>query len=200
MGTKPTIAIDIDDVLSSSAASFVEWSNSKYGTHLKPEDYQEHWAEMWKIELEEEKKRTEEFHLSDRVSVYEAMFDARKTLEKLKERFNLTILTSRRRVLEKLTQEWIEKHYPSIFDNCVYCGFYDTGDIGGLHLTKAELAQSLKVDYLIDDQLKHVSAAASVGIKGLLFGEYAWNKTDQLPDGVSRVKNWEEVLKYFDVV
>ena len=115
MDTKPVIAIDIDDVLASSAAGFVAWSNETYGTHLIPEDYQEHWAEMWQIELEEAKKRAEEFHLTDRVGTYDAILDAKETLNHLKTRFNLVLLTSRRRCLEKLTEGWIEKHYPGVF-------------------------------------------------------------------------------------
>jgi hypothetical protein len=50
----------------------------------------------------------------------------------------------------------------------------------------------------IDDQPKHCVAAADIGIKALLFGEYSWNRTDTLPVGVARVKDWVAVLQYFD--
>ena len=40
-------------------------------------------------------------------------------------------------------------------------------------LTKGMLAKEIKADYLIDDQLKHCSAAAELGIPALLFGVYA---------------------------
>ena len=38
----------------------------------------------------------------------------------------------------------------------------------------------------------------------LLFGEYAWNKTaddtKDLPSGVTRVKDWEQVLSVIDTL
>ena len=93
MDNKPVIAIDIDDVLSSSAAGFVEWSNGKYGTHLKPEDYQEHWAEMWKLDLEETFKRANEFHESNIVNAYSTVDGA------------LEVLTARKKFWDGLSKE-----------------------------------------------------------------------------------------------
>jgi 5'(3')-deoxyribonucleotidase len=199
MNTKPIIAIDIDDVLAANAAGFVEWSNSKFGTHLTPNDYQEHWAEMWKIERAEAEKRAHEFHESDHVSTYKVIPNALEALERLKTRFTLILITSRRLSIEKLTREWIDKNYPDIFSDYIFCGFYDTRGASGLKLTKAELAKGIKADYLIDDQLKHIEAAAQVGIKGLLFGDYSWNKKDQLSANVTRVKDWSEILRYFNL-
>lgn len=65
-------------------------------------------------------------------------------------------------------------------------------------MTKGELAKSIGADYIIDDQIKHVLAAAELGIRGILFGDYAWNKADVLPDNVTRVNDWQEVLNYFE--
>lgn len=53
MKDKRTIGIDVDDVLSQSAVGFVAYSNQRWLTNLTPDDYDEHWAEMWKIELAE---------------------------------------------------------------------------------------------------------------------------------------------------
>ncbi len=200
MKNKPIIAIDIDDVLASSAAGFVEWSNSKYGTRLRPEDYQEHWAEMWKIDLDETFTRANEFHDENIPRAYSRVDGALEVLKELKNRFTLILITSRRVSLKQATTEWIDLHYPNIFDDCVFAGFFDADkpDLNHLKLTKATLAKSLKADYLIDDQIKHIEAAAEIGIRGLLFGEYSWNKRDNLPINVKRVKDWEEVLEYFE--
>lgn len=193
------IAIDIDDVLSSSAVGFVEWSNKKYGTHLKPEDYQEHWAEMWKIDLDETFKRAKEFHEDDIVGSYNLIDGALDVLKKLKDKYTLILITSRRMSIKPSTLGWINAHYPNIFEDCVFAGFFDADkpDLNHLKMTKAELAKNLKADYLIDDQLKHIEAAAEIGIKGLLFGDYSWNQKDDLPKNVKRVKDWNEVLNYF---
>jgi len=198
---KPVIAIDIDDVIAANAAGFVSWSNEKFGTHLTPDDYQEHWGEVWKIELEETLKRALEFHENGPVGSYGIIEGACDALQKLHKRFKLIAITSRRNSINQLTREWIEKYYPGIFDDIVFPGFFDTISKEDSHkrlsMTKGEVAKNLGAQYFIDDQLKHVTAAAALGIKTLLFGEYAWNKVDALPENVTRVKDWKEVLTYF---
>ncbi|MBA3733563.1 hypothetical protein H0W91_04310 [Patescibacteria group bacterium] len=196
---KQVIAIDIDDVLSSSATAFIEWSNVRFGTSLTHEDYHEHWAEMWKISLEEARKRSDEFHKSDVVSKHKLIDGAKEALEKLKNKFTLVLITSRRMSLEKMTIDWIRTHYQDTFNDCIFAGFYDSRDIGGLKMTKANIAKNIKADYLIDDQLKHIEAAAEVGIQGLLFGNYKWNQKDLLHENIVRVKDWKAVIKYFDL-
>lgn len=197
MTTKPIIAIDIDDVLADNALGFVQWSNSRFGTNLTPDDYQEHWAEMWKIDNDEVLKRSNEFHMSNHVSTYNTIPGAREALDKLKTRFTLILITSRRFIIKEITDEWINKNYNNIFSDCIFCGFYDGPISSGLKLTKAELARDIKADYLIDDQIKHIEAAASIGIKSLLFGDYSWNKKEKLGKNIVRVKDWGEILKYF---
>ena len=64
-------------------------------------------------------------------------------------------------------------------------------------MTKADLAKDLDIDFLIDDQIKHVKACAELGIKGLLYGDYSWNKTDEIFPNITKVKNWQETLEYF---
>jgi uncharacterized HAD superfamily protein len=63
---------------------------------------------------------------------------------------------------------------------------------------KSEVCIELGVSYLIDDNLTAVTQTSAFGIKALLFGDYPWNQAKELPEGVTRVKNWQEVLEYFD--
>jgi 5'(3')-deoxyribonucleotidase len=199
MPPKPIIAIDIDDVLAENARGFVEWSNKRFGTSLTPDDYNEHWSEMWKIDNEELEKRAHEFRNSDHVSAYSVIPGAKQALEILKTKFTLILITSRVATMKNLTKEWIEKNYPNIFSDYVFCGFYDGPVSSGLKLTKAEFAKGIKADYLIDDQVKHVEACSNLGIKSLLFGNYSWNKDVKLNDNITRVNDWGEVLRYFNL-
>ncbi len=185
---KLTIAVDIDDVISKNAQAFVEFSNKKWGTHLTVDDYQDHWAEMWKVEHKEVEKRAREYHESGHAATYQTIDGAKEALQKLKERFRLVILTSRRNSVNQLTREWIEKLYPDIFDDIVFSGSYDTLTQDSHKKTKGELARDIGADYIIDDQLKHIQAAAELGIRGVLFGDYAWNKTDVLHANATRQK------------
>ncbi len=199
MDSKPVIAIDIDDVLSLNAEGFAKWSNERFGTHISVDDYQEHWAEVWKVQIEEAQRRADEFHSSNNVGGYKVVPGAKEALLKLKEKFDLILLTSRRSSIAEFTREWIDINYPGIFKDCIFCGFFDVKGIERLKLTKAELVKQVNASYFIDDQLKHVEAAASLDIPCLLFGDYAWNQKENLPQNITRVKNWAEILKYFSL-
>jgi len=195
---KPVIAVDIDDVIAAHAPAFIAYTNEKWGTHLTINDYQDHWGEVWKVDFEEREKRAEEYHRTDYIGTYGVIGGASATLGKLRDKYKLVILTTRRRSIEQLTRDWIEKYYPGIFDDVVFAGFFDNPTRSSIHMTKGELAEQIGAGYLIDDQLKHCLAATEAGIKALLFGDYPWNQTDNLPEDITRVRNWQEVLEYFN--
>lgn len=64
--------------------------------------------------------------------------------------------------------------------------------------TKAEICHALGASTLIDDSLVHVSQCVDAGIDGILFGDYPWNQSAQLPDGIKRCVDWSAVLEHFD--
>jgi uncharacterized HAD superfamily protein len=197
--SKPTIAIDIDDVLAAHAEGMVAFSNKKWGTNLAVEDYDEHWAQMWQTDAEETERRAQIFHEAGIVSDYQHHTQAIPVLMKLKETHRLIVITSRRRMIEYETRVWIDKYFTDAFDELHFAGFWDNPTTGTHMLTKAQLAKDLRADFLIDDQLKHCIAAADIGIPALLFGNYNWNKTSQLPENVVRVADWQQVAEYFHV-
>jgi 5'(3')-deoxyribonucleotidase len=196
---KKTIAIDIDDVLADNASGFVAFSNKIWGTNLKPEDYDEHWAKVWSVDIHEVEKRATEFHASNVFQTYAPIDSAVAVLNRLRIDFNLIIVTSRRLQVRKDTIEWVHIHYPGIFSDDVvhFAGIWDTIDDQSIHRTKADVVESLEADYLIDDQLKHCLAVAESGRTALLFGDYSWNQMPQLPSGVVRAANWQAIEEYF---
>lgn len=200
MSTNPIIAIDIDDVLADHAKPFVEFSNKRWGTNLTVNDYDEHWAKMWQVDREEGGRRAAEFRSSKIISKYDHTESAFEVLQKLSGRFSLVVLTSRRLEMEKETRAWITRHYPNIFTEIHFSGIWEVGDSEAHLRTKAEVCKSLGVSYLIDDQLKHCLGASECGVVSLLFGNYTWNQSDNLPKNVIRVKNWEEIQTYFKEV
>jgi len=198
MKPKEIIAVDIDDVIAEHASAFVAYANKKYGLNRTIDDYQDSWNDVWGTDYDETQKRALEYHESGYISTYEVIKGALEVLQEIKKQYELVVITTRRASINKLTQDWISEHYPDVFDRVVFAGFFDTPTRQSINMTKGELAKGVQADYLIDDQLKHCTAAAGLGIKALLFGDYPWNQSDKLPPGVTRVKNWQEVLEYFD--
>jgi len=189
---KPVVAVDIDDVLSLNAAGFTEFSNARWGTSLKPEDYQEHWGEMWQIDHAETVVRANEFHDSGVMASYLPISDAEQSLRRLSHHFKLVVVTSRREEIDVPTRAWLEQHYANMFEEVHYTNFYRRDSLG-FDATKAALCLSIGAQCLIDDQLKHCLGVAEHGVKAILFGDYPWNQAASLPPGVARAINWAEV-------
>ncbi len=198
---KPTLAIDIDDVLAANAAGFVKFSNERWGTNLTVDDYDEHWAKVWQVDDEESERRAALWHEGKIVSRYEHFPEAEVVLGKLHEKFRIIVVTSRRRMIEPETRAWINTHFAGLVDDIHFAGFYDSTDRVSekLKMTKADILTELQVDYFIDDQPKHVFGAASVGISSILFGDYSWNQVEGLPEDVTRCASWGDVANYFEV-
>ena len=200
MKQRKTIAVDIDDVLSRSAEGFIAFSNERWGMSLKPEDYQEEWAVVWGVPLDEALERSIEFHASGTVGNYQPNEAALPVLKKLAKTYNLVAVTSRRRLLQPETDAWMGRHFPGIFQELHYAGIWDELPkdqvMRALKHTKAELCREIGADYLIDDQIKHCIGAAEAGVQALLFGASGGTKT---PTDVTPVADWSGVERYFHV-
>ena len=197
---RKTIAVDLDDVLADSAAKFVAYSNKKWGTNLEVDDYSEHWAEMWGIDVDEALERREHIYKQAVQINLEAFSGVKEVLTSLGRRFDLIIVTSRPLVLQKGTIEWLNQYYGGLFKSVHFAGIWDgKHDVETANkMTKAHIIKELGADYFIDDHPKHCFAVAAEGIPSLLFGDYYWNRSADLPQGVVRVKDWSAVEEYFN--
>lgn len=203
--TRKIIAVDVDDVLAANAQAFVEFSNQRWGTNLTVDDYDDDWALLWgfNVELEEHRaliydRSTELFeHTISTMSHIQGAYEA---LRRLKEHFDLVVVTSRRTQLKGDTLAWIKEKYTGIFeeDKIFFAGFYDTIEADSAYRNKGDIVRDLKASYLIDDQVRHCNGAAERGIKGLLFGGYAWHAHSTVHPDVTPVKDWNEVVEFFD--
>jgi hypothetical protein len=152
---------------------------------------------MWKIEPEESKLRASEMYASGIFGRHRHFPDAAPVLRALAARFDLVVLTSRRVIAKEETRVWLDRHFAGLFPEVHFSGIWERTDNDPHLLTKADVCLELGLDYLIDDQLKHVVGAAEVGVEAVLFGDYPWNQTDELPNGAHRCANWAEVSEYF---
>lgn len=198
---KQTIAVDIDDVLAANAEAFVKFSNDRWGTHLTVDDFTENWAEMWQVEHDEWIARRHAVIDSKLHTSYRFFEEARPVLKELKKRYKLIVVSARSKQISKDTTDWIGRNFADIFTEIHYAKIWDDMDRPiheKIKLTKKDILQQVGADYLIDDQLKHCTAAAEAGIESLLFGDYAWNQAKRLPARVTRIKDWQSVLEFFD--
>lgn len=191
--TKKTIAVDVDDVLALHAESFIQFSNQRYGTRLTVEDYSDHWSNLWGEERDEIERRAAEFHVHENIIRFKRIQEADKAVQKLAQDYRLVIVTARRKGLIDVTHEWIDNHFPGVFDEFHFVPIW----VPGNDVTKADICHQIDAEYLIDDLPRHCNLAAEAGITALLFGDYSWNRSEEVSEGVVRVSGWPEVLKYF---
>ena len=196
--SKLVIAVDIDDVIVAEAEFIVEYSNKYWGHALSIDDYKEHWSDMWQVDHAETERRADILHSPGMVTNYLMIENAHQALEELAKNFRLVILTSRRKVVKEETLNWLSNNFAGLFDEVHFTGFWDSINQGSHLLTKADLTKAIGAQYLIDDQPKHCFAAAEAGVKAVLFGNGAESRNLKLPEGVTRCKNWQEVLEYFN--
>jgi 5' nucleotidase, deoxy (Pyrimidine), cytosolic type C protein (NT5C). len=190
-GVRLRLAIDIDEVLAQHNRGLAEWHNEVYGTNHTAEDYfTDYWSKVWSVSPDEADRRALAFHASRAHSRFHPVPGAADALKKLSERYDLHIITVRRESIISDTREWVERHFPNIFDEMHFLHHWDKNDA----TSKAELCKRIRAVCLIDDSLRHCSLAARAGQSAILFGDYTWNRAQVLPSGVRRAKDWNEVV------
>lgn len=192
---KQSIAIDLDDVLAAHAEAFVQFSNERYKTNLTVDDYTDHWGEIWRVEEEEAERRSAEFHTPGVAMAFGAKSEAIDTLRKLKEHYDLFVVTARNKKLIDITREWLDKEFPGIFSGIHFVPIWEPNN----RITKAEISKEIGATYLIDDLVQHCNLAAEAGMIAILFGHYSWNRDDPLNKNVVRLKDWHSVGAFFNL-
>ncbi|KAL0344974.1 UNVERIFIED_CONTAM: hypothetical protein Sradi_4328700 [Sesamum radiatum] len=105
---------------------------------------------------------------------------AQKALQNLSKFCNSSIVTSRQNAIKDHTVEWIEKHYPGLFQEIHFGNHFA---LDGQSRPKSDICMSLGAKVLIDDNPRYAIECAEVGIKVLLFNyenSYPWCKTDDI--------------------
>lgn len=188
--SRPILAIDIDGVLADHTAALAAWHNQTFGTRLTVDDYiSDEWRYVWNTSADEAERRAQAFHATGAHGRFATIRGAKTALRELKKTHDLILVTVRRRNVIDATYQWLEVHYPGLFQDVHFIHYWDDNQ----RKTKAEVCQQIGAHYLIDDSLKHCLEAAEAGIPALLFGVYAWNKAETLPRNVTRVPDWKSV-------
>ncbi|MCL2037894.1 DHH family phosphoesterase [Candidatus Saccharibacteria bacterium] len=198
---KPVIAVDIDDVLSDTANWFIAESKQRWNCDLTIDEYSEGWGEVWKVDRDEWRRRYLEFVGDEEYLKKIKPIDLKSSLavlRELKKNHKLVILSSRPQEVHDQTRKWIKKYYNGIFEEIIFVDFWnETGwNRSGALKTKAEICVKIGADFLIDDQPKHVNSLEKCATKGILFGDYPWQKVEISPVA-ENVRNWHEIKEYF---
>ncbi len=188
--TKPILAIDMDEVLFPFLPEFNRYYNEQHATDFKLEDYVSFdFEKVWGGTADRATIQVDAFLRHDHRAIQPVPV-ALEALKELKQHYQLVVVTARDGITERETRLWILHHFPDYFDDIILAGNHYTGRG---YRTKSEICLGLGASMLIDDGLHNILDCAAAGVPGLLFGDYAWNQTEEpLPMNVQRVADWHE--------
>ncbi|MFZ1812755.1 MAG: hypothetical protein WAU02_04570 [Candidatus Saccharimonadales bacterium] len=197
---KPVVALDIDDTLFDHFADIALWYNATFGTkltlannHPNKESDLQHWGVST---VEEAVRRVHAFYETPEFIGAQPYQSALRVLPLVSNYYDIVVVTARDiDILEQFTHQWLNEHFAGLYREVHFTGQYN---LTGKMRTKQEVLRLIGANYLIDDSLVNCLQAVEMGATGLLFGDYPWNQTERIPDGVIRVQDWDAVEVYFE--
>ncbi len=192
---KPVVALDLDDLIYPFMDGMVPFHNERYGTALTVDDYHSfEFEQVWGGSREDAVSKVTQFFMElDDLGAFPPPTDSSVVaIDKLAVEFRLAIVTARFDELRELTLRWIDEHFPGRFDDVHLCNTFILGR--ATRRTKASVCEKMDAIALVDDSLANVTDVAATGRRGILFGNYAWNQSESLPERVVRAEKWDDVL------
>src|SRR6202022_792504 len=122
------IAIDLDDTLSYTNLTFCQWHNDKFGTNMTPDDVHSYyyWKNPgWGTPAETMLKIHEFLH--SRAKSIPPIAGAQRATKRLKEAgYKLVVITARMANIADESVEWLEEHFPGIFDTAYFTSAFQS--------------------------------------------------------------------------
>lgn len=194
---KQVIAVDVDEVLFPLVDDFAVWHNQLYGTSITSamfNTYQFH--DTLQITIPETVSRIRQYMANDQTPI-QPISNAQQVIGRLSDVYEIAVVTARNPNYRSVTQAYLDAYFSPHVSHVHMVG--NKGDVS-LVRPKAQVCKEINAVALIDDSLGHVSECAGIGMQGVLFGDYSWNRhNEQLPERVVRCVDWSEVAEFFGV-
>lgn len=189
-------AIDCDDVVVPTAEVIINAYNERHGTSVELQHYYADFDEIWGVS-----SRTEGVGriwdlvregILDSVVPTEDTINALMRLASVDE---LHMVTGRQSFLEEMTHRMINTYLPGVFQTVEHTNYFSKEGSGFVSRSKGEVCSKIGADVLIDDHIAHGVSVLESGLEEVIvWGDYPWNRTRELPSGMMRCVMWEEVF------
>ncbi|TYZ62354.1 hypothetical protein PybrP1_001853 [[Pythium] brassicae (nom. inval.)] len=153
--------------------SAIEWRNAENGSELTIGDAK---SAAWHLALGSSRTEADDalvafFHSAHFATRVAAAPGALEALKPLRKHFYLVAVTDRPRAVEKQTREWLDAHFPGVFDKLVFVD-EDAGDSAVLH--KKELYDDFNVRVAVGSDPSVLSKSAEDVGHAILVGSVPW--------------------------
>mmetsp|Transcript_42711 Transcript_42711/g.71054 ORF Transcript_42711/g.71054 Transcript_42711/m.71054 type:complete len:221 (+) Transcript_42711:78-740(+) len=198
--SKPVIAVDLDEVLGQFLLQLIRFHNDTYSSKYVLEDFCSYqFKDVWGGSEAETMDKVHAFFESEYFADLPLVPGAHQVLTEFVDLFTFAVVTSRQNIIEDMTRQWIDRHYPGIFSAILFGNHYG---FTGTKRSKPDMCADIGAIMLIDDSLLYAKQCAEHGIKVLLFdweGKYMWSKSpDPVHDNIKRIHTWDQVRRELD--
>jgi uncharacterized HAD superfamily protein len=188
------IGIDLDDVLLNFNENFFIYHNDKYGTNHQRKDSIDYQLEnILRTTKEEAVKRVLDFYESSNHANAKPVNGSVEAIKTLAKDHILFIVTSKPEALEKMTLQWLNKHFPKMFRGVYFTNHFH----GGEKRNKADVCKELGIQVFIDDSLEYVKNISSDAAIPVLLFDAPWNQ-EPVKSPINRVYSWAEIVDWLE--
>ncbi|EKE29669.1 MAG: hypothetical protein ACD_2C00128G0002 [uncultured bacterium (gcode 4)] len=190
------IAIDIDDVLSLTVRSFLEFLKECHEIDMHYDEFTNYRAH--ELDAFRSKNIDEDgvyslwidfssSHIGKQMEIIEWSSDGLRRL--LQEWYELTLITARNESLRDYTQNWLNLRFPDIDFSWIHF----TGGLKWAHIKKSVICKQHWIGLMIEDNAENVIELAENWIKSYLFTK-PWNKHHTIDHPyIKRIDSWGEI-------
>ncbi|XP_068660384.1 uncharacterized protein [Aristolochia californica] len=166
---KLVVAVDVDEVLGSFLSALNKFIADRHSLNHSVSEYHVYeFFKIWKCSRMEADLRVHEFFKTPyfKSGIY-PLPGAQRALARLSRYCSLSVVTSRQNVIKDHTIEWIERHYPGLFQEIHFGNHFA---LDGQSRPKSEIcSRSMGAQVLIDDNPIYAIECAEAGMRVLLF-------------------------------
>ncbi len=197
---KLVIAVDCDDVLVPTAEAIVREYNILYDTTVKLDAFYDD-NDTWQApSMEEAIRRVDKVLKAGMTDDILPIPEAVESITQLVKRgHELHLVTGRQDYMEPATRRLLSSYFPDMFRTIEHTNYYAASGSVAKRRTKGEVCRVIGANVLIDDHIVHGNDVLDAGVADVVvFGDYPWNRHQQLSRGMVRCISWAETLDEID--
>lgn len=180
------LAIDIDEVLMPFAKPMSKWRGYKMPTNKHAYVY----TDMFNISEKESRSMVKEFYFSDEIKVIKPIPYSRRKLQEFRPKVKkIYAVTGRQSEARDITEEWLQKYFPDIFDDLIITNSYTINEVN-----KADICRSLDIDVIIDDMYSTCKMCKHAGTNAIHFSGFSKKRYNWCDHNDMSVIGWENIF------
>jgi uncharacterized HAD superfamily protein len=193
------IGIDIDNTLTPTFRTIINYMNKKYNLKQNPKMSKEASGyDLFHSDFKSFFSDWKQFIKSKDHENMKPIKDSINVILKLSKNNQIYIITARDHSQKIPTIIWIDKHYKNKFEEILFIDYYEEKHTK--KYTKGDLCKKFKIDVMIEDCTTEIKDIIKKNkkIKVFLFNnnnKYNWNREKINSKRIKTVFNWKEIYK-----